>query len=490
MIVFTVFSFVACDSNADSGNGGGGSGWRENLVNVDIYAVNDVHGAISDSDGSGITNLTTYFNRMKSYNENTLFISSGDMWQGSSESNNTKGKIVTEWMNLVGFSSMTMGNHEFDWGIDAIKTNAELADFPFLAINVYEKSTDKRAEPFQPSALIETKDVTVGIIGAIGDCYSSISSSKVSDYYFKTGDDLTALVKAESESLKNRGADIVIYSLHDGYGSAVKDVDGKTQTLYSSKIADFYDVSLSDGYVDVVLEAHTHKSYVYKDEYGVYHVQGGSSRQYVSAIDMDYNTKTGEVIVNKVKNDSVAAIFDDKDAATDNLFVKYADEIGPINEPIGYNAAKRGSTFIKNLCADLYLEVGLEKWGNNYNIFLGGGFLSARSPYNFYAGYLCYKDIQSVLPFDNEIVLCSISGYYLSNKFVFTSNDNYYCSYSSYGNANEGSIDNDATYYIVVDTYTSDYAPNHLTVIEKYSETPIYARDLVANYVKAGGLAR
>lgn len=491
--VLTLFCVTACDITINSGSGSSGGsgngGYRADLINVDIYAVNDLHGAILEDDGSGIANLTTYFNRFKGYNENTLFISSGDMWQGSSESNNTKGKLITEWMNLVGFSSMTVGNHEFDWGIDAIKTNAELANFPVLGINVYERSTDQRAEPFRSSVLVEKDDVTIGVIGAIGDCYSSISSSKVTDYYFKTGEDLTDLVKAESKKLKEEGADIIVYSLHDGYGKYNKNDSSTAPTIYRSNLKEFYDVSLSDGYVDVVFEGHTHNNYVYKDEYGVYHVQGGSSRQYVSHVDMDYNTKTGEVVVNKVENNSVSSISDSKDKDTQALFDKYADEIGPIYDVLGYNSAKRDSDFIRNLCADLYLEVGLEKWGDDYEIFLGGGYLSARSPYNFNKGNLCYKDIQSVLPFDNEIVLCSVSGYYLSKQFVFTENSNYYCSYSDYGNANEGYINNDATYYIVVDTYTSDYAPNHLTVIEKYSDTPTYARDLVAEYVKNGGLA-
>lgn len=484
--IVVTFSLIACN------NSGGSTGGvnRDGVVNVDIYAINDLHGSLLDDDGKGIANLTTYFNKLKSYNKNALFLSSGDMWQGSSESNNTKGKIVTEWMNLVGFSSMTVGNHEFDWGIDAIKENTELAEFPILGINVYEKATNQRAEPFKSSVLVETEDVTVGIIGAIGDCYSSISSSKVTDYYFKVGDELTELVKQESEKLQQEGADVIIYSLHDGYEKSNKNDSTSAQTIYRSDLSAFYDVSLSDGYVDVVFEAHTHKNYVYKDEYGVYHVQGGSSSKYLSAVDIDYNTKTDEVTVNKVENESISSIMDGKDAKTEELFTRYADEIGPIYDTLGYNAYKRGSTFIKNLCADLYLEVGLEKWGDEYDIFLGGGFLSARSPYNFYKGNLRYKDIQAVLPFDNEIVLCSVSGYYLSTKFVFTSNDNYYCSYSSYGNANEGSIDNDKTYYIVVDTYTSDYAPNNLTVIEKYSDTPVYARDLVANYVKLGGLSR
>ena len=141
------------------------------------------------------------------------------------------------------------------------------------------------------------------------------------------------------------------------------------------------------------------------------------------------------------------------------------------------------------MCADLYLKAGLEEWGEEYEIFLGGGYLKTRSPYNLEAGNVCYKDLQSLMPFDNEIVLCSVSGADLSNKFVNTSNRDYHCSYSEFGEKNKSDIDFSKTYYIVVDSYTSDYAFNRLTVIKRYSKLNFYARDLLAEYVKNGGLS-
>lgn len=489
-VLLTIFSFTACEigSLGGSGSSGGENGNVVGTVNVDIYAINDLHGAILDDDGKGIANLTTYVNKLKNANDNTIIISSGDMWQGSSESNNTKGNLVTEWMNIVGFSSMTLGNHEFDWGVSAIEDNIELADFPFLAINVYDRETNERAEIFQSSVLVEKDDVTIGIIGAIGDCYSSISSNMVADYYFKTGEELTELVKEESNKLKEDGADIIVYSLHDGYSRYNKNDSSNASTLYSSDIEGFYDVSLSNGYVDVVLEGHTHKNYVYKDEGGVYHIQSGSSRQYLAHVDVDVDRKTGDVTVKKVENVSISNISSSKDSKTQELFTKYADQIGNIYDAIGYNSETRDSTDIRKLCADLYLQAGLEKWGDEYDIFLGGGYLSVRSPYNLYAGDVAYKDIQSLLPFDNYLVLCSVQGKYLSEKFVYTNNSNYFCSYSSYGKEHKTEIDENAIYYVIVDSYTSNYAPNNLTEIERYSDTDVYARDLLAEYIKNGGL--
>ena len=59
--------------------------------------------------------------------------------------------------------------------------------------------------------------------------------------------------------------------------------------------------------------------------------------------------------------------------------------------------------------------------------------------------------------------------------------------YGRYGEQVRQNIDPDATYYIVTDTYTSQYASNRLTEIARFDEIT-FARDLLAEYIKAGGL--
>ena len=78
----------------------------------DFYAVNDLHGKFADTeDQPGVDELSTYIPTARENNENTVVLSSGDMWQGSAESNLTQGKIVTDWMSEMDFVGMTLGNH-------------------------------------------------------------------------------------------------------------------------------------------------------------------------------------------------------------------------------------------------------------------------------------------------------------------------------------------------------------------------------------------
>ena len=438
-------------------------------VTFDFLALNDLHGKFADTDTQpGVDELSTYIKETKAMNKNTVVLSSGDMWQGSPESNLTKGKIITEWMNEMDFVAMTLGNHEYDWGEEFVIENSELAQFPFLGINVYERDTNERVDYCQPSVVVEQSGVKIGIIGSIGDCYSSISSDKVQDIYFKTGSELRELVKAESIRLREEGADFIVYSTHEGY---------------------HYDSVLSNGYVDLIFEGHTHQDYVSKDSAGVYHLQNGGDNGGISHAQVTINYANGNSTVNKAEFVSTSKYKDlSDDPIVEELMKKYEDEIALAGKVLGKNSKYRSSTEILNTCARLYYETALATWGDEYDIVLGGGFMSARFPYEVQAGTVTYGDLQNVLPFDNQLVLCSISGYDLKTKFFETTNDRYYIYYESYGEQVKANIQYNKTYYIITDTYTSTYRYNNLTEIARFDKTT-FARDLLAAYIEQGGWA-
>ena len=181
----------------------------------------------------------------------------------------------------MNFASMTVGNHEYDWKDGAIKNNAALADFPILGINVLNRSDDQRVDYLEPSTTFTRGGAKIGVIGAIGNCYSSISGGNVRDIYFAQSSQLTSLVKNESTRLRNEeNCDFIIYSIH-----------GDTRD-------DYYDTDLSvNGYIDLVLEGHSHQDYCYQDDGGVYHVQGKASNMqvYEIEVELDLVNKTHSV---------------------------------------------------------------------------------------------------------------------------------------------------------------------------------------------------
>lgn len=457
------------------------------LVVIDFVAINDLHGRFADTDSQpGVDELTTYLKYLNADKESTVLLSSGDMWQGSSESNMTKGQIIVEWMNELGFVSMTLGNHEFDWGEDTIIANEALADFPFLAINIYDSETNERVPYCQASVVIERCGVKIGIIGAIGDCYSSISSDKTEGLYFVNGFSLTLLVEKEAKRLREEeSVDCIIYSIHDGYENSIY---GES-FLGDSNLSGYYDASLSR-YVDLVFEGHTHKSYVATDGHGVYHLQDGGENEGVSHVTVGINVANSK---NKVKKAEIISASTYKrvesDSLRDELLDKYEAQIAPASAVLGNNAKERSGDELRQKVAELYYEKGIEIWGREYDIVLGGGFISVRKPYSLAAGDVLYSDLQSLFPFDNELVLCQIRGADLKTVFFESQNANYFWFCGEYGEEVKNNLDEKATYFVITDTYSSTYRNNHMTEIQRLGQD-LYARDLLADYVKSGGFAR
>ncbi len=473
-----------CDTHVDSNDDGKCDNcYISVIVTVDFYAINDLHGKFADTDANeGVDEMTTYFKNAKKTDDHAIILSSGDMWQGGSESNLTEGRIVTDWMNEIGAVSMTLGNHEFDWGEASVQANSEIAKFPLLAINIYDKDTHERVEYCEASVVVECGGLQIGIIGAIGDCYSSISSDKTEEIYFKTGRELTELVKAESERLRRSGVDYIVYSLHDGGNRT------SSPTISGNQLSSYYDIALSrDGYVDLVFEGHSHQSYVVEDTYGVYHLQGGGDNKGLSHVEIDLNSANFNSKVNEAEFVSASTYkYLEDDPIVSELLDKYEDIISVGSEVVGYNAYKRRSDFLRYLIAELYYKKGVEVWGDEYEISLGGGFISIRSPYELAAGEVTYGALQMLFPFDNQLVLCSIKGSDLKQRFLETDNSNYYCCVNTKLTAE---IDNDKTYYVIVDSYSSPYAPNRLTEIDRF-DPDVFARDLLADYIKAGGFEK
>ena len=454
------------------------------IIVIDFYCINDLHGRVLDSGSQpGIDEMTAFFQLARETDDYVVLLAAGDMWQGSAESNLTRGNLVTDWMSALDFAAMAVGNHEYDWGEDPIEVNAELAEFPLLAINIYDVDTGSRVDYCEASRLITCNGVQIGIIGAIGDCHSSIASEMGQGVYFKTDAELTNLVKQESEALRQQGADFIVYLLHDGLGGSPA---GMPEPVTSQKLASYYDASLSDGYVDLVFEAHTHQRYMLQDPSGVLHLQnGGDNNAGITHVEVSIHAISGSTQITQAELISSSTYETLEDAPLiDELLNKYADTVAPALDICGTLAHAVPGDDLRQLIADLYYLAGFSRWGSEYPIALGGGFISIRNPGYLTNGEVTYAKLMELFPFDNELVLCSIQGRDLIDRFLEADDSRYGISTDPEIIRN---IDANATYYVVVDTYTSTYGPNRLTEIERYGET-IYARDLLADFIRSGGL--
>ncbi len=130
-----------------------------------ILYTNDVHtyidGAISYDLIAGVK---TY---LQSQYENVLLVDAGDHIQGTAYGSMDKGETIIELMNASGYDLATLGNHEFDYGMDGrIKVTHDWAQFPYVSCNFYNEAAGVRGTNVLPSyQLFELGSEKVAIIG-------------------------------------------------------------------------------------------------------------------------------------------------------------------------------------------------------------------------------------------------------------------------------------------------------------------------------------
>lgn len=359
---------------------------------IDLFNLNDFHGALAynpTNDEIGITRLASYFHAQQDANPNTVLLSSGDMWQGSADSNITRGRLTVDAMNLLGFEAMALGNHEFDWMDTAIEENGQRSEFPLLGINIMDKRTGQRAHFAQPYTMIQRSGLRIGIIGTIGPTLeSSILQSAVQHYDFVPYGNL---VQEASTYLKDQGAKLIVLLNHDG------SVNPEVMP-----------------YVDVVFNGHTHR-------YDVSTVQGKPVFQALSngraVSHARYYYDTASDLITYMPSMSGVYTFDTLDAqglisqedeAMKTLYQTYLDEeINVIkNEVLGTAEGNFSTSQLGRLAVETMLTYGLSVDADVVASFHNSG--GVRAP--LASGEVTYGDLYKSFPFDNELIIAEVTG--------------------------------------------------------------------------------
>ena len=369
-------------------------------VSLDIYATNDLHGQI-ESDGSrmSIATLGTFM-KEKGQEANTLLLDQGDSWQGSIYSNHNRGALVNDVMSIAHYDARTIGNHDFDWGIEALKANTvrEYNDYtiPVLAANVYDYDFKNKIEGNVQQSDIGQKTISytlenglkVGIVGVIGqDQITSITSSYVQNICFK---DHIPIIKQEATNLRNSGCDIVIACVHSGQESV----------MYNGL----------NNYVDLVLCGHTHRNEI-SNEGNLYYAQFGSYGYSVGHIQLTFDlgsrkvTKTDIESLSKYQiENSISSIDSDISSVVNQYTSQCSTEAEVVLANYVTSAFSSGESAANLMCKAIMERCEMEGFDDVILSYCN----TARKvlPY----GTWTYADIYNSFPFDNTVYIVNIKG--------------------------------------------------------------------------------
>ncbi len=264
------------------------SAYGQSAKTLTILHTNDVHSRIEplseqlnnplSAGKGGFLRIAAYVEEVRKETPHLLVFDCGDFSQGTPYYNMFKGDVEINLMNTIGYNAGTIGNHEFDFGLNNIKRLLAIADFPIVCAN-YDFTGTVLQGIVKPYVILKKAGLKIGVFGlgtnpdglVQADNYEGV---KYQDPYNKANE-VAAL-------LKKKGCDVVVCLSHLGMYSSSKNPICDTQLVKKTRN------------IDLILGGHSHtlleKPMVYQNLDGrdVYISQMGKSGVYVGRIDLTF----------------------------------------------------------------------------------------------------------------------------------------------------------------------------------------------------------
>lgn len=335
---------------------------------------------------------------------NVLLLNGGDNFQGSLFYTTYKGAVEAEFLNQMEFDAMTVGNHEFDDGEEALVPFLDVIEFPVLSANVAASASSKVGDRIKPSMVIEVGGEKIGIVGAVTNDTPDIASPGPN---ILIADDINTIT-AEVEKLRAEGINKIIALTHVGYPRDKEMI---------AKIPG----------VDVVVGGHSHSLLSNTDDkaegpyptmidnpegYKVPVTQAASYSKYLGEFTVTFDDNG---VVKEAKGDPILL---DSSITPDEGVLARIEELGaPIEElktkivsastkeiDGSRDTCRAGECEMGNLVADAMLDrVGDQ--GVTIAIQNGGGLRASID-----SGELTMGEVLTVLPFQNTLATFELKG--------------------------------------------------------------------------------
>ena len=370
----------------------------------DIYVIytNDIHSGVSDN--IGLDGLLAYKNALKAENEFVTLVDCGDTVQGSYISTASAGTAIIQARNEVGYDLAIFGNHEFDYGMEALKEIVSISTAQYLNANIeYTGSNENALEGIAAYKIIQygrTKVAYIGVTTPHTTGQTSPKTFKENDEYVYDfhQNDFFDLIQSKVDECKKLGANYVILMAHLGDNDEEKPVRS-------------LDVIENTSGIDVVLDGHSHSTIeadTYKNSEGKDVILSSTGTKLENIGQMVI--KSDGTITCQLIND-----YEEKDEQMTAWLTKMEDAYsGFLNEPVfsidkdipiadenGIRMVRSREMGIGDFVADAYRMCT----GADIGLVNGGGVRAA-----FNAGEISAIDLINVNPYGNLMCVVEMSG--------------------------------------------------------------------------------
>ncbi len=370
-----------------------------------ILHSNDMHGdflaEMDDKNGDligGLSLLSGYINQVREQEENVLYVIAGDMLQGSIIDAEYKGISTISIMNYLAPDVVTLGNHEFDYGLPHLLFLEKVANFPIVNANLYIRQFNKRL--MQPYLILPMAGFDILFIGIVTEKVIDSIQSDRSIGSFITLEEAATEVGKITNAYKNDDIDLTILLTHIGFES-------------DCELASLLDPEWG---VDMIIGGHTHTILEQPEKVNnVLIAQAGEGTKQIGRFDIvvdddtnsivDYNWQLVPIIKGDIQPDQelhnyINSYKDVVDSKYSTIICKLATRLTHPDREI--------ETSLGNLFADAMAD-----WGELDVMLLGSGSLRIPS----LGPVVTLGDFMSCFPFTDGLHRFTVTGEMLRRMF-------------------------------------------------------------------------
>ena len=385
---------------------------REKLAEEDeivIYYTNDVHTYIDET--LSYDSIAHLKQQTASVAAGVLLLDAGDHIQGTAFGGEDKGESIIKMMNAAKYDAATLGNHEFDYGMERCLTIIENeAEYPYLSCNFYKIDTTKSVlEPYQIFEVGGKKIAVVGITTPESITKSTPAYFMDSEghyiYGIDGGDDGTELynvVQKTVDKAKDAGAQYIIALGHLGN-------DISSQPWTSEEV-----IANTTG-LDAFIDGHSHSTVAMKeveDKNGqtVVLTQTGSYFDAIGRMSITAEGIKTELITEYMQTDSAVKEIKDKCITTVNeklgVIIGHADVTLNNYAADGSRLVRKQETNTGDFAADALYHLFKNKGMNVDCAIMNGGGVRNKA----ITGDLSYLSCKDIHTFGNVACLIQVTG--------------------------------------------------------------------------------
>ena len=215
-----------------------------------ILHTNDTHSTIEPFPSKhskfpnmgGVSKRHTILQKIRSEEEHVLLLDAGDIFQGTPYFNTFNGKLEMKLMSLLQYDAATMGNHDFDIGLEGFLNAQQFANFPFLCAN-YDFSETILSGKTKAYYIFHKAGIKIGVFGVGVALKGLVSEDKYGNTRYL--DPIRTANKIASE-LKSKSCDLVICLSHLGFEYENKSINSDRKLAAETEN------------IDIILGGHTH----------------------------------------------------------------------------------------------------------------------------------------------------------------------------------------------------------------------------------------